>query len=235
MQISSELITRILQTTQAKEYLERKYKVYSGTSYPSAYTKARHIEYNREWTPAHSSERYRWVEHVSRGLRMVGTSYDIRREAGHYKAEQGWYTDSFQDETTEGIVYQLPTKDGKSRFIPANSDPRNEDCAVVDFHAITDDKVEAARWANQMAERYAEDARNAEMKDRVEQRLADIKDETVSLYKEYRATVRALRADKVINAPSVCKLIRAEWQSVRSQIEKLRTEARKLETDGYID
>lgn len=203
-------------------YLQSRYSKYG-------YRKGKHISYNPEWTPEHSSERYRWVENVSDGLRVVGTADDIVR-----LDHDGYFTDNFQDETTEGIVYQLPARNGKEQYVPANTDPCNPDCAVVDFHSVTDDKKEAARWADSMAENYAEREREYQAKEDAESRLEEIEQEIKDEYKDFRDIVRELRAncDRVTGISVVHQLAREKWQGTKKLIHKLRAERKRIEEYG---
>ena len=142
---------------QFTQYVQAKYSKYG-------YRKNRTIEYNPESQENH----YRWVENIGEGLRHVGASHDIVR-LNH----TGWFTDDVFQETVHGSVYQLPARDGKAQYVPAVDDPCNDNCALVDFRSVTDDKEDAARWADSMAERYAEDEREYAAKDRAEQRGRD--------------------------------------------------------------
>ena len=158
-----EEIMRKEHSARVREYLTRKYSEFG-------FKREHPITFNPEWTPEHSRDRYRWVENVSDGLRHVGASHDLVR-----LRHTGWFVNEFQDETVHGEVYQMPARGGVARYVPAVNDPDNDDCAVLDFHSVTDDKEEAARWADQMAENYAEREREyqAEERARIEQEEAE--------------------------------------------------------------
>lgn len=92
--------------------------------------------------------RFRWVEHVTfLGWRRAGYADDIRSSMRH----RGWFADTHQHEVYRGIVYRLPGV----RFVFGYADPVNSDCALI-ANATTQDIDDAARRADQIAERFAE-------------------------------------------------------------------------------
>lgn len=191
------------------------------------------ILYNPEWKPEHSNNRYRWIEHPTRGLRLKGSAHELARAEGQRLDHTGYYTDSFQSETVHGEVYQLPGKDGEPRYVPAVNDPNN-DGAILDFHSVTSDLMDAVRWSDSMAEYYAEDCREGEAKDTAEQRVSEIKAEIEDTIAEVRALCTELRAncDKLTGLDKVKAAIRAEVLGARRKIHALRKEQRKIE-DNY--
>ncbi len=96
------------------------------------------------------------------GLRDCGTVPDI---LGHRYG--GWYADAFQDETYTGNVWQLPARNGEPQFI-AGYVEQNSGYAVLDATrgrlTLFDDREDAARAADGLAERHAE--RNREHDER---------------------------------------------------------------------
>jgi len=220
------------QPKQLAEYIARKYSKHG-------YRLTREIEYNPEFMPGEkqdgskpsylSADRYRWVENASKGLRHVGSADDIVK-LGH----TGWYIDNFQDETVRGEVYQLPAKDGECRFVPAVNDPNNDDCACVDFRSVTDDKEECARWADSMAESWAEREREYQAEESKRIRLEEIEDEIKSTYTGFRKVAREIRAncDRLAGIGVVRELVRKEWARTKAEIHKLRAERERLEEYG---
>jgi hypothetical protein len=209
--------------TQALEdYISRKYSTYG-------YRKGKHIEYNPEFTAEGSRDRYRWVENVSDGLRYVGASHDIIR-LNH----TGWYNDNFQNETIHGEVYQLPARDGKAQYVPGISDPNNDNCACIDFTSVTDDKEDAARWADSAAEQWSERNREYQAEEDRKQCLQDIEEEIKTLYADFRRISRAIRADcdKVQGIAVISELVRNEWTRTKADIHKLRAERERIEKYG---
>jgi hypothetical protein len=105
--------------------------------------------YWRSYNPV-TKDGYRWIENVSPFLRLVGFADEI---AG--LNHTGWYLDNECPELSElarGIVYQLP----HDRFVPGVADLYNDNCALLDFSNLSDDKEDAARVADEMARIYAE-------------------------------------------------------------------------------
>lgn len=209
--------------TQALEdYISRRYSTYG-------YRKGKHIEFNPEFIAEGTRDRYRWVENASDGLRFVGASHDIIK-LGH----TGWYNDNFQDETIHGEVYQLPARDGKPQFVPAVSDPCNENAACLDFSSVTDDKEDAARWADSAAEQWAERNREYLAKEDQKQRLEDIEEEIRTLYADFRRISREIRAncDQVKGIAVVRELVRNEWKRTKAEIHKLRADRARIDKYG---
>lgn len=209
-------------TQTLEEYIARKYGAYG-------FRKGKPIAYNPEFTAEGTRDRYRWVENVSDGLRFVDVSDKIIR-LNH----TGWYSDNFQDETIHGEVYQLPAHEGKPQYVPAVSDPNNDNCACLDFSSVTDDKEDAARWADSMAEQWAEREREYQAKEDQKQRLEDIEDEIKTLYADFRRISREIRAncDKVRGIAVVRELVRNEWTRTKAAIHKLRAERERIEKYG---
>lgn len=88
------------------------------------------------------------------GLRDCGTVPDIL--GNRYG---GWYADAYQDETYTGNVWQLPARNGEPQFI-AGYVERDSGYAVLDATrgrlTLFDDREDAARAADGLAERMAE-------------------------------------------------------------------------------
>lgn len=94
-----------------------------------------------------------WCENPAGYLRYVGTCHDILSR--HHK---GWYIDDESGETAHGVVYQLPSRKGSTRYLYGYADPFNDGPACLSL-SIERDKDNAARYADSVAERYAEKER----------------------------------------------------------------------------
>lgn len=112
----------------------------------------------------------RWVENISKGLRVYKA-----HAANQGIKHTGWFVDEW-DATVHGLVVQLPArKDGTPKvralqrklyhsesptemYYPGVSDAWNDDCGVLDFDPsmCTSDLKQCARWADQMAQEWAE-------------------------------------------------------------------------------
>jgi hypothetical protein len=220
-----------------KAYIAKRYSKYG-------YPKNKAILFNPSFTPEWAKrETYRWVENVSDGLRFVGKVSEIRGTGEGNQPyfdralvdHNGWYVDSFQSELAIGAVYQLPARDGESQYVPAVLDPWNNDCAIVDFHSVTDDLTDAIRWADSMAESYAEMSREDEAKQRAEDRIEEIADEIKEKYATFKALAVELRGncDALKGLEQVRGLIQAEYKRVKRAIRKLRAERAKLQDNFW--
>lgn len=200
------------------------------------------IAFNPEWTPeGRRSELWRFVENASKGLRFVGASHEID---GAHVNHNGWYIDNFQDTTAHGVVYQLPSRKGELLYVPGVNDPFNNDCAILDFHDIRDDKAEAANAADTMAERYAEEAREDEAKANAEAKIEELTDEILEQRTELRELVRELKQTVIRSkAPSggvmfdktgaICKALRSQVVSVRAEMHKAYKQRERLKNDYW--
>lgn len=147
----------------------------------------------------------RWVEDVLnvKGLRFVGFADEIVN-IWH----TGWFCDELQNRTLRGAVWQLPALDGCARYVPGyvNSD---NDGAYLDFsavetggrggtHCITENQEQAcrdaARYADGMAERAAEDERACNEKWQAARTVEYAKEELARLRRMHTAAVRAIWA-----------------------------------------
>jgi hypothetical protein len=191
------------------------------------------IVYNPEWTPeGRPRERYRCIEHAAKGLRVVGAVHDIARREGWRFNHEGWYVDNFRDETTHGIVLQLPSRDGKPLYVPACSDPWNDGCCTADFHSTTDTLRDAMHAADGMAERYAEDAREDDAKFQAEQQIEDKRSEICDARKLASLLVADLRTAGHTLPPSTRNVVRSRIRALRSEVERAHERIVKL-TENY--
>lgn len=206
-------------------YIKQKYSKY-GHKVNNA------IMYNPEFKPTElpfDSDRYRWMENVGNGLRFVGTADKIIR-----LDHKGWYIDNFQGETVHGEVYQLPARNGEPLYVPAVNDPFNDNSACVDFRSATNDKEDAARLADQMAEQWAEREREYQAKEDVKRRLEEIDQEIKDKYAQFRGISRAIRAncDKLQGVAVVRELVKDKWEATKETIRELRREQKRIEDHG---
>jgi hypothetical protein len=183
------------------------------------------IDYNPE--SRSPGRRTRWIENASRGLRITGTSEQIlgRRYAG------AWYVDNFQSDTCKGTVLQMPARHGESRYFAAVTDPWNADCYIVDMDA-TNDKEEAARWANDFAERYAEDCREDDARQHVEMAAEDAHEAIRTARAQHRAIVAELRAARAAVSPAawptLCGAIHARLAALRDSVAAERKRLQEI-------
>lgn len=189
------------------------------------------IEYNARFA-AHGYSHVRWVENASRGLRLVGFADEIAREEGRPRMidHRGWYTDEdgSNGERYRGVVYQLPSR-GAPVYVYGYADPINEGCALLDFTG-TSDKMEAARYADGFAERFAEEQRTCNEAWEAGRRAEEINDEIAAARKQALAIGDEMRKAKRahVEAPTICATLRAEILSLYRTIQKMREEREDL-------
>lgn len=192
------------------------------------------IVYNPEWTPeGRHGKRYRCVEHAAKGLRVVGTVSDIARREGWRWDHDGWYVDNFQDATVRGVVLQLPARDGKPVYVPAFSNPYEDDGSYsADFHSTTDTLRDAMHWADQMAEVYAEEAREDDAKFQAEQQIESARTDICDARKLASQLVADLRTAGHALPASIRDTTRLRVRALRSEVK--RAHARIVElTEDY--
>lgn len=187
------------------------------------------IEYNPVCAPMHGYKNVRWVENVSRGLRLVGFADEIAR-AEHSRSIQhtGWFTDDYYSETYRGVVYQLPSR-GEPLYVYGYADPNNDDCALLSFDTEAD-KMEAARAADRFAEIFAEEQRECNEAFQAGRRCEDLADDVAKMRKEALAIGAEMRAARhtVTEAPTICATLRSKIKSLYRQIQKAREERDEL-------
>lgn len=119
----------------------------------------------------------RWIDDPERiGLRFVGAAHSVDKGIGH----TGWHVDSDGLDSIHGVVFQLPGKAGKARYMAGFSDAFNSESVCLSTEIIESESYsgaedreaarEAAREADRLAERYAESEREYQEADRAGQK-----------------------------------------------------------------
>ncbi len=141
------------------------------------------------------------------GLREVGDAHDIIS-----LSHTGWYCDVWRDGLIRGCVFQLPSRDGTPIYIPATY--------CTDWDGVTlypldwyDEKEDAARAANSIAERDSEESREASLQDLVEQRIQSAREEIDEARAWHTKLVGALRATHDNATDPAIDILRAETVS----------------------
>lgn len=86
-----------------------------------------------------------WIEKpASMGLRFVGYCDEICSHIGH----TGWYTDAYGNESIRGVVYQLPGRNGRARFVAGHDNADNGRAdnggpALIDWSQIHESDFES--------------------------------------------------------------------------------------------
>lgn len=199
------------------------------------------ISYGPEF-PADSTrptgDQYRWVENASRGLRIVGPVHDIQPEGCYRRPvdHNGWYLDPRGDgETVHGAVLQLPARNGVAQYVPAVADPWNNDCYLVNSHDVTAELLDAVRWADSMAERYAESEREHQLLESAKLRADELREEARELRAKHRATVADMRGLRELapDAPTACTVLRESLRDMRARIRAALKEAARLTDEPW--
>lgn len=119
-----------------------------------------------------------WNENPAQFARSIKFCDHIATRAIRHK---GWFvSDIFQDETARGVVFAI----SHGRFMAGIADPYNFDDkamagpCVVCVDEVFDDETDAALRADSLAERFAEDAREYDAKQRAEMDAEDAARET---------------------------------------------------------
>ena len=177
---------------------------------------------------AYGHKLLRWIEAPADLWRFAGTSHDIAKAESYYYRDYptGWYTRHDDcSETTSGVVYQLPARNGIPQYIAGYSDPCNDGPAVLSFDETFEDKMEAARAANRLAELMAEGSREHDEAWQAGNRFADLGREVQELRRDLLATIReAKEAAKTLRGtfPALCETIQASIQETLTEIRSLR-------------
>lgn len=197
------------------------------------------------------------------GLREVGrvVPETSRGEIWDRRGDTGWFTDPHGDVFKDGsglcwgVVYQLPGRDGKSRFVAGYiMGGCSDDLPTVDFGTIFEEAAgdswnvdpkdmdaarDAARTADAMAKHAAEEEREYQSAYAAGARWSDLGQEiaaerTAAL--ELLAERRAARAAGITGDGyrAICATLRRSIESALRTIEDARERRRKL-ADGEQD
>lgn len=170
-------------------------------------------------------EVWRIIENPEAGnaLRFAGYADEILR-----LRHTGWFTDTeFQDETARGAVWQLTGHKGKPRYLAGFRDPAGNDAGFIAY-PVTDDKEQAASWADDFARKYAESEseyqaewRAGETVGAARAEIKRLRAETLALFKAARAACAAISG-----LPEAATLRKALRDNVTHKLD-LIAEARK--------
>lgn len=198
------------------------------------------IEYNPvcDAKSVHGYKDVRWVENVSRGLRLVGFADEIARKEGYFHAidHKGWFTedDGLDGEVYRGVVYQIPGRERKPQYAYGYADPNNKDCALLSFALDAENVMEAAKAADRFAEIFAEKERDynrawhaGRKYEELATEIKDMREEALAIGKEMREARRI-----VASSPTICATLRARILKLYRSIQKTRKERAEL-FDNY--
>lgn len=192
------------------------------------------------------SDSLRWCENVDAiGLRFVDYADKLVR-----LDHTGWYTDPDGFESIRGAVWQLPARNGRARYVAGYPDPINDGAARIDSDTIEgelggdygpycdadhDAKADAARRADQLAERVAESERDYQTAWQAGSLYATLGDEIADTRRQLLTALAERRKVERADLPALCDLLKQTVRQKLATIEAARTERNKLregERDG---
>ncbi|MFU1607360.1 hypothetical protein ACM25O_13325 [Sulfitobacter pontiacus] len=206
---------------------------------------------------AYGESACRWIENPeARGLRFVGLAHDVGRAGYSYARDavehKGWYLDADgMGETVAGVVYQLPGRNGRARYLAGYADPHNTGAdgrgpALLSLDVLEGDATDfsydpdpvlrdAARRADGIAERMAEAERDYQAgfaMGRKARGKMDAARETgrawLEACREARAMYAARHGFPALPGPiarELCRVAIATARQLRKQYEKQRRKA----------
>lgn len=136
----------------------------------------------------------RWVDNWSAYFRDMKYCDDVARSIRH----NGWYSDSNQDATYRGAIFQLRGRNGKTQWLAGYVDSDN-DGACIDFSEVftapgegdDGDLRDAARRADRLAESAAEESREYDTAWQAGSMWRDIMDGLPAIRTEIRELIQA--------------------------------------------
>lgn len=111
---------------------------------------------------------FRFVDWSDKLVRLDHTGYYMDDECGAV------------DGTARGLVLQMPSRNGSPIYFPAIFTSGNDEAILWPLEC-TDEKEDAARWADHYAERWADENRQYLEEDRKEQRTEELDGEIAEL------------------------------------------------------
>jgi hypothetical protein len=175
-----------------------------------------------------------FVRAASDFFRVVGDAHDICKREGSRRVEHsGWYCNSLQDDLAIGFVAQMTAVDGKPRFIAGVR--TTDSCGEIVWPLeVFDDLLEAVSSADHQAERFAEDAREYEAKDRAEQEIEELREEIRANRTERHELVREMRRLKgAVESSIICKALRGRIIQLKEESRKAHKRIAKLDDNFW--
>lgn len=135
--------------------------------------------------------RYKTGEGYRRKVYHGFTAPDVARFVGYCDQNLGWYVtdEGWSGEVVRGVVFRLTHGRG---FLYGYEDPWNEGMYIV-ASDIAETEADASRWADHMAEAYAEDAREHDRAFQAASRWYDIGGELEDVRAHIRKGIAAIR------------------------------------------
>ena len=168
------------------------------------------------------------VHHAKNGTLVIS---DLRQLSGlrEYKfadevldlRNTGWYRDSFREQTYRGQVWRLPARNGAEQFLAGYVDNDGQ-CAIIEPEAF-DDEREAARRADHLAERDAQEEREYSERWQEANSASDdleVARESLALARaKARGMIKAIRAQGTI-VPELCAILIERMKEARDEMRE---------------
>lgn len=188
----------------------------------------------------------RWTEKPeAAGLRLVGrVEADCGGRNGIWdkRESSGWYADEFQYNLCYGLVYQLPGRNGESRFIAGYA--FRDDCGVMldlsriyaaprgDHYADPQESLwasDAAYSADYMAKHAAESEREYKTAWRAGAEWSDETADIATVRQEIRGILQERRALRGTSGyPALCGAITAQVRNLLADMQERRNRRDEL-------
>lgn len=188
------------------------------------------------WTVAGTRRKLRWVEDPARaGLVYVGDFSDVIRRPDHtawYLSDENW-----TGETAWGVVYRLPGRRGYVAGVATSCDREKGEygpAALAICEAPEESPEDAARYADQLAEWYAEAERDYQaawhegaLAGAAETEAGEARAALLALLRE----MRPFRKAGGIEAPAICARLREDVRDLLAEIQAAREKRDSLRDD----
>lgn len=125
--------------TYARDDIERGARHYTSSPWAKPVTNPRFP------VEGHNARQMQWIEKpADMGLRFVGFADELSNHIKH----TGWYTDAYGDSSIRGVVYQLPGRNGRARFVAGHDNADNGRAdnggpALIDWSTIYESDFES--------------------------------------------------------------------------------------------
>lgn len=142
----------------------------------------------------------------------------------------GWYASCDQHNMIVGCVLQLPARNGVEQYVPATYHS-DYDTATISLNEVTSEKGDAARWADQNAEKEAEECREGDAKDAAEQQIAEARAEIHIVNRQVLPALKELKGARL--TPALCSMVRGGISELLAERRAAFNTIKKLEDDFW--
>lgn len=169
------------------------------------------------------------AEDYSRDYRGIGYADEIvsRGGLGTGIDHTGWFADEIQAETVRGFVVQFPSRDGQPQYY-AGADWSDSDCATLDLSECFGSSRDAAYRADDLARKYAEDAREHDHAWRMQEERDEKRQAIREKIQHARLILRAIREGAEGLA---ARLLEDEYATLRAEISQDRESLEEWENE----